>query len=391
MPRLQNKNKQANAAVKFAVTINNYDENSLEDLIKSDKWKYYVFGKEIAPETGTKHLQGYIVFKNRLRMNQVQDLLKHKAHVEVARTSHAANIKYCKKEGDFIEDGEIPIDGCIKGAEATKEKWDNVRKLASANNFAEIPSDIYVRYIRNLKQIAIDNWTPPADLESVCGIWYFGQSGNGKSTKARNDFPNAYFKRANKWFDGYQGQETIIIDDLDKTHDFLAYDLKIWTDKFSFTAETKGGHILIRPKNIVVTSQYTIQEIWGEDPNERSKHKDNKTVEALERRFKQIEIKKWNQNSFQEIMQTDQTTPKQKQKQIIINQFDGNQDLTPKENDKTIPAVVPPIKPLPDMTRRVIHRNRTQAFNDNQLDALDGADKLYNIPYGDKLRFLNSH
>lgn len=64
------------------------------------------------------------------------------------------------------------------------------------------------------------------------GIWYYGTSGCGKSSIARAKYPNSYSKLANKWFDGYRQEKTIILDDLDKSHDKLGYHLKIWADHY---------------------------------------------------------------------------------------------------------------------------------------------------------------
>lgn len=124
------------------------------------------------------------------------------------------------------------------------------------------------------------------DLPDVCGIWYHGQSGVGKTTLITKLYPNAYLKRAqNKWFDGYQYEDTVVIDDLDDTHTYMSYELKKLADKFCYMVEIKNSSKYIRPKHCVVTSQYTIAEIWKDEP---------KTIEALERRFKQIEVTKEN-------------------------------------------------------------------------------------------------
>lgn len=94
------------------------------------------------------------------------------------------------------------------------------------------------------------------------GIWYVGKSGCGKSSTARREFPDSYMKLANKWWDGYKGQKTVILDDLDKSHEKLAYHLKIWGDHYGCTLEIKGGAVASNFEKIIVTSQYYPDDIF---------------------------------------------------------------------------------------------------------------------------------
>lgn len=124
----------------------------------------------------------------------------------------------------------------------------------------------------------MDYMAPLVELDRCTGIWLTGPSGCGKSRKARVDFPDYYLKAANKWWDGYQDQKNVILEDLGLEHACLGHHLKLWADRYDFIAEVKGSSVRLRPENIVVTSQYRIEDIW----------QDEATREALKRRFKVV-------------------------------------------------------------------------------------------------------
>ena len=51
-------------------------------------------------------------------------------------------------------------------------------------------------------------------------------------------------KLNNKWWDGYQSQKVVIMEDVDKeTVKFLHHHLKIWADRWGFIGETKGARL----------------------------------------------------------------------------------------------------------------------------------------------------
>lgn len=261
-------------------TINNYSDSSIEaiqSLRRVATFRYYVFGREKG-ESGTPHLQGYVCWKQARSFRSVLKLLPG-AHVAIAKGDAQQNRVYCSKEGDFEEYGQIPIGNQAAsraGGQAVKDKWDNALRCAKSGDISSISSDLVIRYYSTIKRISADFVQRPGDRESLDNKWFYGGSGTGKSSHARKLYPLAYTKNRTKWWDGFQGQPCVIIDDVDTYCLSLGGLIKDWSDHYPFAAEVKCGTLLIRPDTIVVTSQYQPEEIWD----------DVKTVEAIRRRFK---------------------------------------------------------------------------------------------------------
>lgn len=99
--------------------------------------------------------------------------------------------------------------------------------------------------------------------EKLENEWIYGPTGTGKTRGVRDKWKDSLFtKNPNKWWDGYQNQETVLIDDFQREHEKLGYHLKIWADHYPFTGEVKGSSMSIRPKRVIVTSNYHPQDIW---------------------------------------------------------------------------------------------------------------------------------
>lgn len=271
-----------NQGKNWCFTINNPtdEDGQLLDALQ-DHVTYMVCGHEKGAE-GTPHVQGFCVMKVNARLAKMKKLLP-RAHLELARGTAAQAADYCKKDGDFKEYGTPPKTKVEVGA-MNAERYEEAWGLAKEGRLEEIPADIRFRCYRTCKEIHRDYMTRPDDLKSVCGIWIHGKAGTGKTTHARRTYPDAYIKSRNQWWDGYQGEEHVILDDLGPYNVGLAAYLKDWADKWTFKAEVKGSYMWIRPTVFVVTSQYTIEDIWT----------DAETRDALNRRFKCIDSNKNN-------------------------------------------------------------------------------------------------
>lgn len=257
----------------YCWTLNNYTSVEVAELAATE-CRYLCFGKEIGSE-GTPHLQGFISFESQRVMPKK---LIPRAHFEAMKGTQEQAIAYCEKDGDFQEFGDRPKTSKEKGLDE-KARWSDIRKLAESGDWNTL-NDKYpkesVLYDKNLERIYSKR---PREIETIDGemphFWFYGAPGTGKSRDARARFPGAYIKNPNtKWWDGYDGEEYVIIDDFDKYQVSQGGDLKRWLDRYPFQAEAKGSQMMVRPKVIIITSNYHPSEIW-EDPI---------TVEAITRR-----------------------------------------------------------------------------------------------------------
>ncbi len=287
MPRL----KQPLASKHWCFTINNPEEEP--DIWRPLAMTYLVLGLEKAPNTGTPHIQGYVVFNARKRRTAVAKFLPT-AHLERMMGTPKQAAVYCKKDGVWTEFGVIP-NTPQQGAQLNlQQRWDDAYQAAKENDFTRIPKSMLTRYYHAYKRIAQDNPVIPDDLDQKDNYWITAPTGFGKSTYARKKWPDFYDKAPNKWFVGYKDQSSVLCDDFGPDQcKYIAWYLKRWADKFAFPMETKGGGRMIRPNHIIVTSQYTIEECF----------EDGLVVDAINNRFNVINLTSWQQRERERIEQ----------------------------------------------------------------------------------------
>lgn len=257
----------------YCFTINNptgWDEADIEGL--STAAEYYVYGRETGEE-GTPHLQGYVRFKNAISFMRIKQLLP-RAHIEVQKGTCLEAANYCKKDGDYVEWGELKATGLT-----SKQRWTAILSAAERGDLQYIRDEFpgeYIRYFNSLHRLRIRDSSILDDLQNE---WWWGPTGTGKSRLVWERYPDHYAKQLNKWWDGYNDEETVVIEEWAPKNEMTASGLKIWADRYPFSCEVKGGCMRrIRPKRIIVTSNYSLEQCF-----ERMED-----LEPMKRRFKQV-------------------------------------------------------------------------------------------------------
>ena len=254
----------------YCYTLNNWTNEEYE-LLKAIECKYQIIGKEIG-ENKTPHLQGFIQFINARSFNAVRKIMK-RWHIEPCKGNPEQNMIYCKKENNYIEIGEIPQkQGKRNDILIAKQMVIEGRPMKEI--VLEVNSYQAVRHAELLKKYI--------DIQrhfKTYVYWFYGPTGSGKSRLAEEMFKDAYWTLSSgKWWEGYDGQETVIINDYRK--DFCKFhELLNLLDRYPYRVECKGGSRQFISKTIVITTPLSPEETWSkrtsEDINQLLRRIDN--------------------------------------------------------------------------------------------------------------------
>lgn len=226
--------------------------------------QYMICGEEVGDQEETPHIQGYIQYKERVLGSAVKRRWPT-AHIEKAKGSPEQNVTYCSKGGLSHEHGE-----CLKG-QGSRSDLDDIKRLIDSNcrldAIREQHYGSYLRYqnaiIRD-RQLSLPNRSWATELHIR-----WGASGSGKSRWCLDTYPQAVWKTRGEWWDGYDGDETVIIDDF---YGWIKFDdlLRI-ADRYPLQLPVKGGFRKFVAKRVIITSNkhwrdwypsITYPELW---------------------------------------------------------------------------------------------------------------------------------
>jgi len=234
----------------WLITHNNPKMTLQEYMAAWEKDVVYMNAQLEKGKEGTPHIQAYVSLKRNQRLSYMRKRDSH-AHFEPVQKDNGAS-KYCLKEETRLEGpfefGTRPVN------RASKQDWEDHWENAKKGNLEEIPADIRIRCYNQLKRIEKDHQKVSGEADDCKGIWVWGESGCGKSRWARDNYPETYKKLANRWWDGYQGDQYVLLEDLDPNHSMLGYHIKLWGDRYHTIGETKGGQVELNFEKIIITS-----------------------------------------------------------------------------------------------------------------------------------------
>lgn len=270
---------QSQQGKRWLITLNNPSNEEIDELIEIKGCKFKVIARELAPTTGTSHIHALLIFHCNHRINKVKQLIP-RAHLDLVRGTFDQAYNYVIKEGAVIyENGEKP-----KHQSDINGRFKELVQQAKAGTIDK-ECLMYCRYRQYFEQfVPTSNYIFEGELTTK-NAWIYGPPGSGKSKLVRQfamaNNLSVYHKLANKWWDGYRGEDIVLIEDLDPdVSEKLVHHIKLWADRYAFRAEVKGNSVSIDPKfYFIITSNYTIGECFkGVDG------------EAISRRFEEWQL-----------------------------------------------------------------------------------------------------
>lgn len=271
---------------RFVFVVNNWTEDQCEALVKnSSKLQYISFGKEIAPTTGTPHLQGYLETKVECSFVAVHKLIGFKnLSLEHAKGTVEQNDAYTSKDGLFYRSGTA-LPPRMQGSRSDLKLVVlglTTGKITMLDILMDWPHlfQQYNKTFCSAHQIFLKTLKR---TEMTKLIWVVGGTGKGKSHFAfSHSRPYYSWPYDGEWCDEYEGEEVLVINEFRGT---IKYDLLLQlSDKWPCSLRRRN----IPPypfisKYIVITSVLTPEECY----HNRVK---NDCIEQLLRRCQVIDL-----------------------------------------------------------------------------------------------------
>lgn len=164
-------------STRWVFTINNPTQSDKDNVAElgndQQRIKYLVVGRERG-QSGTPHLQGFVVFGSACTRTRVSSWLP-RAHLEPARGTTAQAADYCKKDGDFDEYGTQPTGAGTTGILDALYAWGDayIEEHGHAPTSPEIAREhptAYLRYPRCVRLFQA-RAPPPAIREGELRPW----------------------------------------------------------------------------------------------------------------------------------------------------------------------------------------------------------------------------
>lgn len=250
-------------------TLNNWTREELTKLTTTSRSLYChaVVAQEIAPNTGTPHLQFNLTFLKMMTLAQVK-LLSPRAHWEVTRSLRAAE-RYCmKKDTDpakiWLCDNRVRAKTSV---ETTERLEMYAEELKAGKSVTAIARENIVEAAKDYQRLEwMSSRLAPTRSEKPTVTWCYGKTGTGKSMWCHEQarlLGDDYHTQSGsfKWFDGYDGQDVVVVEEF-RGGDAKLSELLRFLDGYPLRVPYKGGFQQMRARHVFINSCFKPEECY---------------------------------------------------------------------------------------------------------------------------------
>jgi hypothetical protein len=242
--------------------------------------KFCVWQYESCPQSGRTHIQGYIQFTKPCKRAQAQKWAAlPRVNMLPAKGSAQENICYCTKSDSRLNGSPTDVGPFFfpsaDAASAGKGSRTDLKQTARDILQGKTPEPVimlkYPRGVEKLQRMRL----PKRDWKTEVIIIY-GPTDTGKTALAKKlgsqDGMNFYFLPASldpkdqlKWFDDYNGEETVIIEEFVSSPENRSFMLRLM-DRHEMKVAVKGSMVQFAPKRLIFTLNFDPKPWIAADP-----------------------------------------------------------------------------------------------------------------------------